>query len=566
MAASIRPAPTLYRVCCNCNAPSADVKCTCLAVYYCGLACQQAHILEHKHSCTHLLCKSITKKGAVISRLQVQGGSDGVASVELMVLEQELARVHYKVGRLMMASLQAAKYQEAETHFKQALHLYRKVEASRGTLRGAAARAAAGKVAGKAADEGLYSAIVDLGRLAGLMCMHDDELQVYQEVLEEVRGDIAHASTPRLEKQLSRILSAMGQMYISQYNNQIAHGAKGDKGKCTVAKALLGEALGIQRALSQDGMAADTLQILASAHGYLEMFDEARSTLKQALDLTRRCHGEESAAVASCHQKMVCICQQQVQAITKQLSMHMEYMLTNSMRLYHSPGSRVLVQGLQTQLQYNGIEGVVVEMHALRMRVRLDTLNNKELMLKPENVCPLLLTALKLQEQLQKLHDLAQERIASSKEVHRIQIKVKGVKHVNTAIACETLGVAYLVTGRPADTGLGVSLLIQADKIRRRIGDDDKDWARVLSQILSAAQAVEARFDEANVLSAVPCWWAPTSRQEDETRMAQLFAGLQARNGKRGCPSMSSEVMQQGLRLYGLFNVTASACGAVSGP
>jgi len=30
----------------------------------------------------------------VISRLQVQGGRDGVVSVELMVLEQELARVH----------------------------------------------------------------------------------------------------------------------------------------------------------------------------------------------------------------------------------------------------------------------------------------------------------------------------------------------------------------------------------------------------------------------------------------------------------------------------------------
>jgi len=42
----------------------------------------------------HLLYKSITKKGAVISRLWVEGGSDSVASVELMVLEQELARVH----------------------------------------------------------------------------------------------------------------------------------------------------------------------------------------------------------------------------------------------------------------------------------------------------------------------------------------------------------------------------------------------------------------------------------------------------------------------------------------
>jgi len=63
--------------------------------------------------------------------------------------------------------------------------------------------------------------------------------------------------------------------------------------------------------------------------------------------------------------------------------MQMKYMLTNSMRLYHSPGSRVLVEGLQKQQQYNGIEGVVVNMDALRMRVRLDMLNNKELLLKP---------------------------------------------------------------------------------------------------------------------------------------------------------------------------------------
>jgi len=48
--------------------------------------------------------------------------------------------------------------------------------------------------------------------------------------------------------------------------------------------------------------------------------------------------------------------------------------------------------------------------------------------------------------------------------------------------------------------------------------------------------------------------------------MAQLFFGLQARNGKRDSPSMSSEAMQQGLRLFGLFNVTVSACGAVGGP
>jgi len=196
----------------------------------------------------------------------------------------------------------------------------------------------------------------------------------------------------------------------------------------------------------------------------------------------------------------------------------------------------------------------------------LETLDDKELMLKPENVCPLFPTAPKLQEQYQKLKDLVQERIVSSKEYHRIQIKVSGVKHSRTAHACHDLGAAYLSMGNAAGTRLAVPLLIQADKIRRsRVGDDDPDEAFLSSRNQSAAQAAQVRFDKGGTLSAVPCFWHPTSRQEDETQMAQLFTSLQVRNGKRGSPSMSSEAMQQGLRLYGLFNVTASACDAVSG-
>jgi len=42
------------------------------------------------------------------------------------------------------------------------------------------------------------------------MCQHDSELQVYQEALQEVRGDIAHASTSQRDIQLSRILTTMG--------------------------------------------------------------------------------------------------------------------------------------------------------------------------------------------------------------------------------------------------------------------------------------------------------------------------------------------------------------------
>ena len=70
----------------------------------------------------------------------------------------------------------------------------------------------------------------------------------------------------------------MGQMHISQYDIQIANGAKQDTGKSTATKASLEEALSIQRAHSQYRMAAYTLTILASAHRNLRIFDGARST------------------------------------------------------------------------------------------------------------------------------------------------------------------------------------------------------------------------------------------------------------------------------------------------
>jgi len=139
------------------------------------------------------------------------------------------------------------------------------------------------------------------------MRTNGNALQVYKEALGEVRSNIAHASTLQLQMLLSRILSDMGKVHISQYDSPIANGPKGDKGKCTNAKALCEEALSILYSLSQYGMTVDTLTILASVHGYLEMFDEARSTLKEALDLTCNCHGEESTEGASCHQEMAFI-------------------------------------------------------------------------------------------------------------------------------------------------------------------------------------------------------------------------------------------------------------------
>jgi len=76
---------------------------------------------------------------------------------------------------------------------------------------------------------------------------------------------------------------------------------------------------------------------------------------------------------------------------------------------------------------------------------------------------------------------------------------VTGVKHINAVIACHTLGNAYLATKKPAEVGLAVSLLIQADKIGRRVGDDDKD--RALSMWQSMRQDRQLRLDSMRGMS-----------------------------------------------------------------
>ena len=118
---------------------------------------------------------------------------------------------------------------------------------------------------------------------------------------------------------LFRILLLTDQMNLSQYNSQITNGAEGDTGKCTAARGALEEALSILRVHLQDGMAAQILLLLASTHSCLDMFDGARRTLQEALDLTHRCDGEESTQVASYHQQIAIICHKQADTIIPQV-------------------------------------------------------------------------------------------------------------------------------------------------------------------------------------------------------------------------------------------------------
>ena len=123
--------------CGACGAPSAPLKCTCLAEHYCNQSCQKAQFKTHKAQCTIYLLKSIVKKSQVLRLLQAQTSSAGRASSakkvegeahgEQTTKEQELAQEHHTVGYLIS---QTSNYPGAEEHYKKALHFHHNVEAS----------------------------------------------------------------------------------------------------------------------------------------------------------------------------------------------------------------------------------------------------------------------------------------------------------------------------------------------------------------------------------------------------------------------------------------------------
>jgi len=433
--------------------------------------------------------------------------------------------------------------------------LRRAVKASLDTLSADAARTAVAKLAVDT-ETALYDTKICLGRLWCVMHRREDALTVYQETLGEVRDIISHENTANLQRILSTIMFSIAEIRLLEFDSQCYNGDEGDSKKCIEAIALLKEALVIQRSLSLAGTTRTQLQLIR-AYTHVEMLDKGLSACVECLrelNLNRRVHGDEiNQHVAACHQHMAVITGKKAEILRDEISAHETYFLTNTTK-------RVIVAGLQNKPLFNGRKGVImnasrgvaVDPQTGRMRVILDGSSKKELSLKPENVRPLIPTEQR-QSLFRKIRDLTHQQIASSKEFQRVQLMLRGAKHVQMAGVYHTLGQAYLQTYTPADTRTAVEMMHKATRILRRVDDGDEHKLAVACGVSSATEAL-ARFDEAGVLSAMPCVWLETSRQEDEGKMAKLFAGLKLRNGTSGSPTMASERMQQGLREFGLFD------------
>jgi len=521
------------------------------------------HRKVHQDGCTHWLRKDIAKRRA---ELQVLEGQGCCSECQVAEKELELAGQHTLVAELLQSTLLASNYRFAEEHFKQALKIDRKL-------------AALAKRKGST-DDGIFvdnsiATLMDLGHLYRNWHKEGEGMEAYQDALDSMRDNMSlHGSTPWRQETLADILAAQGQVHNRQYYLQ---GSGPDKSKCLAAKALGEDALAIHRALNAQtdelvlDLAAKPDQILnhanrqqrtaavlldvARSYMHLEMFDEARRAVQEALDLSCHLYGNESEDVAGCYSQVAMIIGHQAIEIRKSISQSASCC---------SPGTRVLVEGLQNQAQYNGLKGVVLsEAVDSRLCVRLYQ-DNMDLRLKVENVRPLIVMPDERKVLYAQLQDLTDEQIVSSREYLRIQLKVKGVKHFNTAVAHNNLGIALSKTYKPYEMLEAVAMLTKAAKSMRRVAADDDPHVLQFSQTLKETQETLTRFEEDGVLSALPCWWHPSSRQEDAAKMALVFTSLHDTFGSDNT-SISSETMQHGLRMHGLLNFTASSSDPVSG-
>ena len=561
----VQQSTPMYADCGACGAREADLKCPCKTRHYCNATCQRADFKTHTGQCTHWLVKDIGRQRDELQVMTAQGSS---SVFEVAFREGRLAKQHKLVGELLRETVHVGHFPAAEQHLKQAIELCRSLS----TIK---------KQGGLGADTGIQvdnsiATLCSLGSLYRYWQKFGDSVQAFQEAHDSLCDNMhAHGSTPDRQETLAVLLSSQGETYNEQYACERGP----DMSKCFIARELVEEAVAINHALNSQAVelpidlaaepqhplnqanrqriSAYTLLVLSCTYGDLEMFEEARRTVKEAMGLSMSQYGNQSEKVAHCHNRMIGVCTLQAASIKKNMRQ------TTSR---YSRGSRVLVEGLQGKPEYNGLEGAVVSSKIagdLRICVRLDQ-GSKELRLKPENVRPLVATCEQRQEQYRQLQGLVDEVIAHSKEHLRIQVHVAGVKHFNTGLAYHNLGLVYLNTYKPAETREAVAMLTKAVRILRRFVHDDDPRLLTYLALLKQAHASLAQFEEPGVLSAMPCWWKPTSRQEDEAAMAGVFAALHRTTGSSS-RNVSSEAMEEGLRMRGLFNFTASSSDPVSG-
>ena len=264
------------------------------------------------------MVKDIGKKSNALQVLEAAHSSNLLAllpdvPLNVMAKQNNLAAQHRHCGSLLSHSAHPLAFPDAEKPLKQALKMYREIEDlhRRHTL------GASVDPFQKVAFDRSVITLMDLGHLyRNQQQQHADATSMCQDALERMRDTIGNYGITRARQELlACILTTHG----GNYNDQCDRAAEKPTSKCLAAKALVEEALTITRTLNaqaaemarnqttqpgciqnqadQHERTAQVLLTLTDAYNNLEMFDEARSILTEAVKVSSSSHGDESAHV-----------------------------------------------------------------------------------------------------------------------------------------------------------------------------------------------------------------------------------------------------------------------------
>jgi len=557
----------MYHVCSECGALDALLKCDCIFItYYCNEVCQKAHASQHHASCSQRLLASIGYQQAELDDIPTaDNNSTNTLRVEL---EQKLALLHCTMGRIMSVSQVPAIYAQAAKHCNMALVLHRKVRTFQTTATGLMRIFADEVVVDKISTNGLYDTLHNIGDICCLDQNYPGAIEAFSTLVDGLRHDVSVHNTKKQQTMLAVILGSLANVHVNQHHQESDHdNLNHNYTHCYIAIDFLQEAICLWDKLSREDLRKTALLQIATVYNDLGKFEKAQTMLHDAMAPSTMTPNKYTNAfqstmhMASCHQQLGFNCLGQAMLLRKQLYAHQMFLISNSMEYYHSRLNMIRVEGLVNAPQYNGLEAVVLRVGAERIEVfLLEGYTDKVIKIKPANALPLIRDASELLPKFQKIQELTAKQIESSIISYELQLQKSGDRHINTAVTCYTLGTAYMKTLRKEDTEKALQLLIKADKIRMRIGDNHVERAIYFPQLITEAREALHEFETDGVLSPVTCCWAPSSRNQDAETLGELFDSLQQRIGSS---TVSSDAMLDCLRLYGIFNVTAPAADSV---
>ena len=299
---------------------------------------------------------------------------------------------------------------------------------------------------------------------------------------------------------------------------------------------------------------ARILHNMSDACFLVALYDEAVKHCKEAQRIRRHVFGQDSGP-------MIVGCLRLCQVVRE---------LASSLLHVTSKGiaRRVRVCGLGStgvSLLKDGLTGTILgrTLDAKKISVRLDRYPHRQVAIKPENVC-WMLTEAQLTAHRTKIRALRDEDVSLAERLLRAAVKVHGedCMHSHGALSLWNAGEAYIASAEPDKTRAAVALLRKALVVHRTLcakdsGVTDPVTARMSSSLLAAVHA-ESRIKnlsstrlDGGVLSAKPGVWPPTSRQEDELSLRDLFEVVCTFKGGGSWQLIDAETMQDSLRRFG---------------